>query len=82
MERRISVNLLPESQYNSMQNQYRVNFRKRVNHSKNYNHVLLLLFRNGKEHQWVVKLPTGLHVCSDNNCNFFLKNKKNHIYSI
>ena len=48
--------------YNSMRNQYRihVNFRKHGSLSKKYEHVLLLLLRNGKEHKWNKK-KTILH---------------------
>ena len=35
--------------YNSMQNQYRVNYHKRGNHWKNDKRVLLLPLRKGKE---------------------------------
>ena len=41
--------------YLPMRNQYHINFRKRKNHWKYYEQVLLLLLRNSKEHKLIKK---------------------------
>ena len=45
-------------------NQYRINFQKREFHSKNYEHVLLLVFRNCKEHKLIKKKISDVVTCS------------------
>ena len=60
--------------------QLKQKFRKRGNHSKNYEDVslVLMLHRNGREHKWI-KITAQFHVHFDNNCNFLNTNVSSNL---